>query len=77
VVVEVAGSVLLRAEDVLAGKVDVAALPWRHVFLRARQFGPSLERPLERLVAAMDYMAKFGWRAVSYSEGICLLERVD
>jgi hypothetical protein len=34
-------------------------------------------RTVEDLLKAANHMVKFGWRAVSYAQGVCLVERVD
>lgn len=69
--------VILYAENVLEGKVDVEGLRSRYVFLESGKPSFRMDPVMETLIAALNYMTKFGWRAVSYSQGICLVERVD
>lgn len=64
--------VYFSAKDVLKGKVDVGQLTSRYVFLRGH-----MGQIVETLAEALNYMAKFGWRAVGFSRGVCLLERVE
>ena len=64
--------VYFSAKDVLKGKVVVDQLTSRYVFMRGH-----MGQIAETLAEALNYMAKFGWRAVGFSRGICLLERVE
>jgi hypothetical protein len=68
--------VILYVEDVLEGKVDVEGLASRYVFLEPRTARFRMDPVMKAVIAALNYMAKFGWRVVSYSQGVCLLERV-
>jgi len=56
-----AGKVYFSAGQVLEGKVDVAALEAGFVWMRADRGG------FPRLARALEYMEKFGWRVVGYS----------
>ncbi len=63
---------VVSVNDVLNGKVDVQNLRARYVLLKAGWSG------FETIVKAINYMAKFGWRAVGFSwGGYCLLEKVE
>ena len=55
------GKVYFSAGQVLEGKVDVAALEVGFVWMRADRGG------YRRLARALEYMGKFGWRVVGYS----------
>ncbi|MFX1577762.1 MAG: hypothetical protein ACFFCF_11410 [Promethearchaeota archaeon] len=65
--------VYFSAKDVLKGHVDVEKLTSRYVFVRGN-FGEIFQS----LAKALNYMSKFGWRAVAYGRGgVCLLERIE
>lgn len=62
---------VFSAKDVLKGKVDVQNLRARYVLLK-----PGFSY-YETIVRAINYMAKLGWRAVAFSHGYCLLEKIE
>jgi hypothetical protein len=70
-VVILSDRLVFSAKDVLKGRVDVERLTARYVFLRP---GFSYYKTGAK---ALNYVAKFGWRVVGFSNGWCLLERVD
>lgn len=62
--------VYFSAGSLLEGKVDVMALTSRFVFMRMDMGGYS------RLVEALEYMTKFGWRVVGgFGQGAVMLEK--
>ncbi len=64
---------VFSANDVVNGKVDVENLRARYVLLK-----PGLGFvSYGRIVEGINVMAKFGWRAVGFSRGYCLLEKVE
>ena len=71
-VLDMSDRLLFSADDVLKGRVDVERLTSRYVFVRGH-----IGRIFQTLAEALNYMAKFGWRAVAYGRGgVCLVERI-
>ena len=62
-------------ETLLSGKVDVEALQSRYIFVMTSGF--SQKKVAAKLGSALNYLAKYGWRAVSYADGVCLVEKVE
>ena len=59
------------AGDVLKGRVDVESVDARYVLLRGGLMRTKM------FIEALNYVAKFGWRAVGFTQGYVLLERVE
>ena len=69
--VKMSNRLVLSAKGVLKGKVDVQNIQARYVLLK-----PGFSY-YETIIRAINYMAKFGWRAVSFSRGYCLMEKLE
>ncbi len=64
----------VSASDLLKGKVKPEDLTPKYVFLYNNWFGIL---PWGKLAKAMNFLVKYGWRAVGYSKGAILIERED
>jgi hypothetical protein len=58
-----------KVMDVLKGRVDVEQLSSRYVILHG------VFSHVKNMARAANYMAKFGWRVVGWSDGYLMLER--
>lgn len=63
---------IVSTNDVLSGKVDPNSLDTMYVALSYPGMG---HRALERLLEAVNYMAKFGWRLRGCLEQYCIMEK--
>ena len=65
---------LLKAKDLLQGKIQPEDLTSKYVFLIPSGFTMN---PFPQLAEALNFLAKFGWRAVGYSQRTILIEHID
>jgi hypothetical protein len=66
---------LVSANDVLSGKVSPDSLDAMYVAVYYSGFVLSVRATVERLLEAVNDMAKFGWRLRGCFEGYCVMER--
>ena len=64
---------MISARDVLSGKIDLDSIDATYVAL----FNTGIVTPgfFERLLEAVNYMAKFGWRLRACLERSCIMEK--
>jgi hypothetical protein len=77
VVVWLADKLLLDADEVLNGRVDFEAVTARYVMVYTSGWTHSVSQGKElvqRLMLAVNFMAKLGWRVAGYSSTACVME---
>jgi hypothetical protein len=75
-----AEELLLNADEVLKGRVDLEAVTARYVIVYSTGWivsGSGGEKLAKKLLLAVNYMAKFGWRVVGYSGTACMMEKLE
>jgi len=79
-VVWLAEELLLNADEVLTGRVNLAAVTARYVIVYSSGWvvsGSGGEKLARKLMLAVNYMAKFDWRVAGYSGTACIMEKLE
>jgi hypothetical protein len=80
VVVWLAEELLLNADEVLNGRVNLAAVTARYVLVYSSGWvvsGSGGEKLARKLMLAVNYMAKLDWRVAGYSGTACIMEKPE
>jgi len=64
---------VISASDVLSGKIDLDSIDATYVLVPIA--GMVTSGHLEKLLEAMNYMAKFGWRLCACLGPNCIMEK--
>jgi len=75
-----AEELLFDADAVVNGRVNLAGVTARYVIVYSTGWVVSVAGTAKlagKLLLAVNYMAKLGWRVAGYSGTACMMERVD
>lgn len=76
-VVWLAEEMIFNADDVLKGRVNLEAVTARYVVVYSIGLIGPATGIAKKLILAVNYMAKLGWRVAGYSANGCIMEKPE